>query len=272
MHSSSSNIKNKSMQERRCFTHRRCSPPQLSSVWQLGQRQDCGHFLRLTFPLPEPKTTEDNDRQLPKSETVHISPWVRCTPPDFHLGCWTWFHTAVSGIGMAAFDCFAWLNLAQLGSAWLSLAPFSSGWLPLAWVGSLQLRLGSVGLRLTFTSWFRVVLPTAVPLFCTSVRVGDGIAGWGWSPQGRSWPPVCWREGGSSLSPETKPPGDDVSGIKQQCTHANTVLSSAPLSADKTVSCIEGSCYEMRQSLVNFKVDHFLKVNASVNSVVQKEL
>lgn len=124
------------------------------------------------------------------------------------------------------FPALALLLLTALpGSAWLPSAR-----LPSAQVGSFLLRLDSAGLGLASTSWFHAVLSSPVPLFSTSCsrvseeQVGDGH--W-WQRmestgqilttclldrrrQKRALPGLC----SPFLSPETKPPWDDVGGKK----------------------------------------------------------
>lgn len=85
MHSSNSHISNKSIQKRRLFTHKRCSPPHFSAMWLPRQRQDGRRSCSLApahgyswdrdkvadapqpaFPIPEPETMKNNDGQTPK--------------------------------------------------------------------------------------------------------------------------------------------------------------------------------------------------------------
>lgn len=112
MHSSNSNISNKRIKKRSFFTHKRCSPPQFSAMWLPRQRQDgrrsCSSAAahgyswdrdkvadtpQPAFPIPEPETMKNNDRQpskivcvvLPAFCTVGLDCGQQCLAQDLYF-------------------------------------------------------------------------------------------------------------------------------------------------------------------------------------------
>lgn len=112
MHSSNSNISNKRIKKRSFFTHKRCSPPQFSAMWLLRERQDgrrsCSSAAahgyswdrdkvadtpQPAFPIPEPETMKNNDRQpskivcvvLPAFCTAGLDCGQQCLAQDLYF-------------------------------------------------------------------------------------------------------------------------------------------------------------------------------------------
>lgn len=177
MHSKSNNVSNKSIPKHKkmCFTHKRCSPPQLSSSFP-RQRQDGGCSHCQCFPSLAPKRWKAVMDSPLKSRS-------HCTMPLVSVqSAGTLFHVALL---LLTSSCLWGLVWDELLSSWLCCAFVPHGHFPHCHHAMLALlRFVSVPAplpdRFARLHWAQLLSSPRATLSWAMERGGQGHHGWSW--------------------------------------------------------------------------------------------